>query len=157
MNWAIGIDMYTLICIKLMTNKNLLYKKINKIKFKKFQNQKNNSPFLVTTLGNTLETTFPSLSCSMVCSCDQLLANEMEVECSITAVPNIFGTRDQFCGRQFFHGWGWGGGRGDGSGGNANDGEWQMKLRLLWTGLRPGGWGPLFSSLNRWRRGPLFF
>ena len=36
MNWEIGIDMYTLICIKLMTNKNLLYKKINKIqKFKK--------------------------------------------------------------------------------------------------------------------------
>ena len=35
MNWAIGIDMYTLMCIKLMTDKNLLYKKINKIKFKK--------------------------------------------------------------------------------------------------------------------------
>ena len=36
MNWVIGIDMYTLMCIKLMTNKNLLYKKINKIlKFKK--------------------------------------------------------------------------------------------------------------------------
>ena len=35
MNWAIGIDMYTLMCIKLMTNKNLLYKNINKIKFKK--------------------------------------------------------------------------------------------------------------------------
>ena len=34
MNWAIGIDMYTLMCIELMTNKNLLYKKINKIKFK---------------------------------------------------------------------------------------------------------------------------
>ena len=33
-NWAIGIDMYTPMCIKLMTNKNLLYKKINKIKFK---------------------------------------------------------------------------------------------------------------------------
>ena len=33
-NWAIGTDMYTLICIKLMTNKNLLYNKINKIKFK---------------------------------------------------------------------------------------------------------------------------
>ena len=32
MNWAIGIDTYTLMCIKLMTNKNLLYKKINKIK-----------------------------------------------------------------------------------------------------------------------------
>ena len=28
MNWAIGIDMYTLLCIKWMTNKNLLYKKI---------------------------------------------------------------------------------------------------------------------------------
>ena len=31
MNWAIGINMYTLMCIKLMTNKDLLYKKINKI------------------------------------------------------------------------------------------------------------------------------
>ena len=29
MNWEIGIDMYTLMGIKLMTNKNLLYKKIN--------------------------------------------------------------------------------------------------------------------------------
>ena len=27
LNWAIGIDMYTLMCIKWMTNKNLLYKK----------------------------------------------------------------------------------------------------------------------------------
>ena len=27
LNWEIGIDMYTLMCIKLMTNKNLLYKK----------------------------------------------------------------------------------------------------------------------------------
>ena len=27
MNWEMGIDMYTLICIKWMTNKNLLYKK----------------------------------------------------------------------------------------------------------------------------------
>ena len=27
MNWTIGIDMYTLMCIKLMTNKDLLYKK----------------------------------------------------------------------------------------------------------------------------------
>ena len=34
MNWEIGIDIYTLICIKWITNKNLLYKKINKIKFK---------------------------------------------------------------------------------------------------------------------------
>ena len=29
MNWEIGIDIYTLICIKQITNKNLLYK-INK-------------------------------------------------------------------------------------------------------------------------------
>ena len=36
MNWEIGIDRYTLMCIKLMTNKDLLlYKKINKIKFKR--------------------------------------------------------------------------------------------------------------------------
>ena len=34
MNWAIGIDMYILMCIKFMTNKNLLYKKINKIQFR---------------------------------------------------------------------------------------------------------------------------
>ena len=27
-NWVIGNDMYTLMCIKLMTNKNLMYKKI---------------------------------------------------------------------------------------------------------------------------------
>ena len=43
MNWAIGIDMYTLMCIKLMTNKNLLDKKINKIKFKKKRNCKQSS------------------------------------------------------------------------------------------------------------------
>ena len=29
MNWEIGIDIYTLICIKWIINKNLLYKKIN--------------------------------------------------------------------------------------------------------------------------------
>ena len=33
MNWDIEIDVSTLICIKWITNKNLLYKK-NKIKFK---------------------------------------------------------------------------------------------------------------------------
>ena len=31
LNGAIGIDLYTLMCIKLMINKVLLYKKINKI------------------------------------------------------------------------------------------------------------------------------
>ena len=34
MNWETAIDIYSLICIKWVTNKNLLYKKINKIKFK---------------------------------------------------------------------------------------------------------------------------
>ena len=33
-NCEIGIDIYTLICIKQITNKNLLYKEINKIKIK---------------------------------------------------------------------------------------------------------------------------
>ena len=40
MNWEIRIDMYTLICIKRITNKNLLYKKINKRKFKKKRKNK---------------------------------------------------------------------------------------------------------------------
>ena len=42
MNWETGIDMYTLIRIKWITNKNLLYKKINSIKFKK--KKKNDFP-----------------------------------------------------------------------------------------------------------------
>ena len=33
MNWEIGIDIGTIICVKWITNKNLLYKNINKIKF----------------------------------------------------------------------------------------------------------------------------
>ena len=40
MNWEIGIDIYTLIRIKWVTNKNLLYKKINKNKIQKFNNKK---------------------------------------------------------------------------------------------------------------------
>ena len=40
MNWEIGIGIYTLICKKWITNKNLLYKKINKIKFKTKNKQK---------------------------------------------------------------------------------------------------------------------
>ena len=35
MNWETGIDIYTVICIKWITNKNLMYKKINKIKLKR--------------------------------------------------------------------------------------------------------------------------
>ena len=41
LNWAIGIDMYTLMCIKLMTNKNLLCKKQ-----KQKQNNKKEKSFL---------------------------------------------------------------------------------------------------------------
>ena len=44
MNWAIGIDMYTLMCIKLMNNKNLLYKKMNKMKFKTSKKKRMLSP-----------------------------------------------------------------------------------------------------------------
>ena len=42
LNWAIGIDMYTLMCIKLMTNKNLLYKQTNN----KITNSKLSSGYL---------------------------------------------------------------------------------------------------------------
>ena len=41
MNWKIGIDIYTLICIKQITNKNLLYKKI---KLKKPPKQTKKTP-----------------------------------------------------------------------------------------------------------------
>ena len=44
MNWEIGIDMYTLMCIKWMTNKNLLYKEINKIQC---DNHKKNQNWIV--------------------------------------------------------------------------------------------------------------
>ena len=84
--------------------------------------------------------------------------------CSILLVPNIFGTKDRFRGRQFFHGWGWG----DGSGGNASDGEqWGAADEALLscppltsccaarflTGRGPiavrgpGGWGPLLYNM----------
>ena len=39
MNWEIGIDIYTLICIKWITNKNLLYKKNQKFKKKIYKQQ----------------------------------------------------------------------------------------------------------------------
>ena len=40
LNWATGIDMYTLMCIKLMTNKNLQDKKSNKETKKRTTNTK---------------------------------------------------------------------------------------------------------------------
>ena len=51
MNWVIGIDVYTLMCIKRMTNKNLLYKKINTIKFKKKKSQQDCQGSLVFSTG----------------------------------------------------------------------------------------------------------
>ena len=59
MNWEIGIDMYTLMCIKWMTNKNLLYKKINKIKFKKNRKQKTNKKKLWPKRYNCYRDLFP--------------------------------------------------------------------------------------------------
>ena len=52
LNWAIGIDMYTLMCIKLMTNKYLLYKKIV-IKCILLERIKNR-PYLLSKLYNNL-------------------------------------------------------------------------------------------------------
>ena len=48
MNWEIGIDMYTLMGIKWMTNKNLLYTKINKIKLQKKTTKKNTGCWVPT-------------------------------------------------------------------------------------------------------------
>ena len=64
LNWAIWIDMYTLMCIKLMTNKNVLYKKINKIKFK---NQKKKKRILSTVLSTPWNThcKYPGGACRM--------------------------------------------------------------------------------------------
>ena len=46
-NWEIGIDMYTLMCIKWMTNKNLQYKKTNKQnKTKKKKRRRKSMAFL---------------------------------------------------------------------------------------------------------------
>ena len=56
MNWAIGIDVYTLLCIKLMTNENLLYKKINKIKFKNSKKIKNKNKIAYTNLTSFIST-----------------------------------------------------------------------------------------------------
>ena len=55
MNWAIGIDMYILMCIKLMTNKNLLYKKKKKptsmlIKENKWQKKEGQPDFSINLL-----------------------------------------------------------------------------------------------------------
>ena len=50
MNWELGIDIYTLICITWITNKNLLYKKINKIlKLKKISRMFRHGPNVLWT------------------------------------------------------------------------------------------------------------
>ena len=41
LNWAIGIDMYTVMCIKLMTNKNLQYKQTKQLIKKKLKKKNN--------------------------------------------------------------------------------------------------------------------
>ena len=57
---------------------------------------------------------------------------------STPAVPNLFGTRDQFRGRQFSTDGGGGCGGGNGSGGNSSDGE------------RWGALGNAGSNAERW-------
>ena len=55
MKWEIGIDIYTLICIKQITNKNLLYKNINKIlKLKEKNKPKSHLPQAGVSLGTCL-------------------------------------------------------------------------------------------------------
>ena len=54
MNWATGIDMYTVMCIKWMTNKNLQYKKINKIKFKNSKKKENPKDSIKNNLLNLI-------------------------------------------------------------------------------------------------------
>ena len=56
MNWAIGIDMYTLMCIKLMTNKNLLYKKVNKIKLKNLKKKESCTAMFIAALFTIVRT-----------------------------------------------------------------------------------------------------
>ena len=47
MNWVIGIYMYTLMCIKLMTNKDLLYKKNKLNKIQNLKKKENGLPLLI--------------------------------------------------------------------------------------------------------------
>ena len=55
MNWEIGIDVYTLICIKWITNKNLLYKTI---KLKKKENQCSQKQTKKNTFANAFSSFF---------------------------------------------------------------------------------------------------
>ena len=60
MNWAIGIDMYTLMCIKWMTNKKLLYRKYTYILFKspKEKPKKLSLPGTMVEVGDESENCF---------------------------------------------------------------------------------------------------
>ena len=48
MNWETGVDIYTLICIKWITDENLLYKKNEILKLKKKQSPLSGFPFTVS-------------------------------------------------------------------------------------------------------------
>ena len=67
----VGIDMYTLMCIKLMTNKNLLYKKINKIKFKNkkknFLDLKQSASGVVASVTDSPVVVFPVIDSHLFC------------------------------------------------------------------------------------------
>ena len=68
---------------------------------------------------------------------EKIFANHVSVK---AAVPNLFGTRGWFHGRQFFHRPGAERGQGGGSGGSVSDGERQMKLHSLAHRSPPAVW-----------------
>ena len=72
------------------------------------------------TLGRQAQPFQPQLAVLSTYCMQTLLLNTLLAFSSRTVVPNIFGPRNLFHGRQLFQG---PAGRGDGSGGNASDGE----------------------------------
>ena len=79
---------------------------------------KKNHPFFV--IPQHLSLTSTHLLCFVWELFEHITSPSLNCKCFRAAVPNLFGTRDRFHGRQFFHGPGNGG---DGSGRNESDGE----------------------------------
>ena len=88
MSWAIGIDMYTLMCVKWMTNKNLLYKKINKIKFKK---KKENYKILMNEIKDDInrwrDTMFLDWK-NQYCENDYTTQSNLQIQCNPYQIIN---------------------------------------------------------------------
>ena len=88
LNWEIGIDMYTLRCVKWMTNKNLLYKKINKIKFKK---KKENYKILMNEIKDDInrwrDTMFLDWK-NQYCENDYTTQSNLQIQCNPYQIIN---------------------------------------------------------------------